>query len=68
MADKYAEDANTQGIMRCAFLYPALMGFLLRFPLVFVATYYGESVVQRFLSIMPGWLLHSKKKKKIASR
>ena len=59
MADKYAEDANTQGIMRCAFLYPALMGFLLRFPLVFVATYYGESVVQRFLSIMPGWLLHS---------
>ena len=59
MADKYAENADTKGIMRCAFLYPALFGFLLRFPLVFLATYYGESVVRKFLDIMPHWLLHS---------
>lgn len=59
MADRYAENADTKGIMRCAFLYPALMGFLLRFPLVFIATFYGESVVQKFLDIMPQWLLHS---------
>ena len=59
MADKYAENADTKGIMRCAFFYFSLIGFLLRFPLVFLATYYGESVVRKFLDIMPHWLLHS---------
>ena len=56
MADKYAEDANTNGIMRCAFLYPAIVGFILRFPPVFLATLYGEKVVNGFLSSVPAWL------------
>ncbi|WP_308008737.1 PTS sugar transporter subunit IIC [uncultured Fusobacterium sp.] len=59
MADKYAEDANTNGIIRCAFLYPAIVGFILRFPPVFLATLYGEKVVNGFLSSVPEWLLHS---------
>ena len=59
LADKYAENANTNGIMRCAFLYPAMVGFILRFPPVFLATYYGERVVNSFLSSIPHWLLHS---------
>ncbi len=29
------------GIMRCAFLYPALLGLVLRFPVVFAANYFG---------------------------
>ncbi|MDI4702860.1 DUF441 family protein, partial [Salmonella enterica subsp. enterica serovar Cerro] len=28
MADKHAETANMAGIMRCAFLYPALLGLV----------------------------------------
>ena len=56
MADKYAENADTNGIMRCAFLYPAIVGFILRFPPVFLATLYGEKVVNGFLSSVPTWL------------
>lgn len=59
MADKYAEEANTGGIMRCAFLYPALLGLVLRFPVVFGANYFGQSVVEKFLALMPHWLTHS---------
>lgn len=59
MADKHAENANIAGIMRCAFLWPALAGFVIRFPVVFAANYFGQSVVQRFLAFMPQWLTHS---------
>ncbi|AOY00040.1 MULTISPECIES: PTS mannose/fructose/sorbose/N-acetylgalactosamine transporter subunit IIC [Jeongeupia] len=59
MADKHAETCNTAGIMRCAFLWPALMGFVIRFPVVFAANYFGQSVVEQFLAFMPRWLTHS---------
>lgn len=59
MADKYAEEGNTSGIMRAAFLYPAIAGFILRFPVVFAANYYGGTVVNKFLQLMPHWLTHS---------
>jgi D-glucosaminate-specific PTS system IIC component len=59
MADKHAENADTAGIMRCAFLWPALAGFVIRFPVVFAANYFGQSVVERFLAFMPQWLTHS---------
>ncbi|SKC54405.1 PTS mannose/fructose/sorbose/N-acetylgalactosamine transporter subunit IIC [Maledivibacter halophilus] len=59
MADKYAEEANTKGIYRCAFLYPAILGFIIRFPIVFISTYYGETVVSKILDILPQWLTHS---------
>lgn len=42
MADKHAESADMTGIMRCAFIYPALLGLLLRFPVVFAANYFGQ--------------------------
>ena len=58
-ADKYAEDANTKGIMRCAFLYPAIMGFLIRFPMVFVINYLGAQVAEDILAMLPQWLMHS---------
>ena len=59
MADKHAESANMAGIMRCAFIYPALLGLVLRFPVVFAANYFGQSVVEKFLKLMPHWLTHS---------
>lgn len=58
MADKYAEDLNYRGIYRAAFIYPAAAGFLIRFPLVFAANYFGQSVVTRILEIIPAQLMH----------
>lgn len=59
MADKYADEANTKGIMRAAFLYPAFMGFLIRFPIVFLINYLGAGVAQELLTMLPVWLMHS---------
>lgn len=59
MADRYAERADTAGIMRAAFLYPAMLGFLIRFPIVFAINFLGEQVIQDLLASLPQWLLHS---------
>lgn len=58
MADKYAEDLNYKGIYRAAFIYPALAGFAIRFPLVFAANFFGQSVVTKILEIIPATLMH----------
>lgn len=59
LADKYAEDANTAGIMRCAFLYPALLGFVIRFPFVFVIDFFGAEWANGLIAALPEVLLHS---------
>lgn len=59
MVDKHAEQANMGGIMRCAFVYPSILGFVIRFPVVFAANFFGQPVVEKFLSLMPTWLTHS---------
>jgi D-glucosaminate-specific PTS system IIC component len=58
MADKYADNLNYNGIYRAAFLYPALVGFLLRFPLVFAGNFFGQSVVNTILNVIPEKLMH----------
>ena len=45
-------------IYRAAFVYPALAGFLIRFPLVFAANFFGQSVVNKVLEVIPAWLMH----------
>ena len=59
MADSYAEKADTKGIMRAAFLYPSIAGFIIRFPIVFIIDYFGVSVAQKLIEILPTWLSHS---------
>lgn len=59
MADRYAENLNYSGIYRAAFLYPTLLGFIIRFPVVFVAVYYGKSAVNKLIDIIPDKLMHS---------
>lgn len=59
MADKYAENANTAGIMRCAFLFPALMGFVIRFPFVFVIDLFGAEWANALIAALPDVLIHS---------
>lgn len=57
VADKYAEEGNEKGLFRCAFIYPMLAGFIMRFPPVFIANYFGADVVQNFLNAMPKWVI-----------
>lgn len=59
MADRCAEKADTRGIMLAAFLYPAIVGFIIRFPLVFGINYFGVSAVEMMLGSFPMWLMHS---------
>ena len=40
-ADRYAAEGNEKGIARCAFLYPAVFAFILRFVPVFIITLFG---------------------------
>lgn len=58
MADKYAEEANTAGIMRCATLYPLLLQLVLRGVPVFLAMLYGANAVQAFMKVIPYWVTH----------
>lgn len=59
MADAYAEKADTKGIMRAAFLYPAIAGFVIRFPIVFAIDYFGVTAVEKLIAVLPQWLMHS---------
>lgn len=58
MADKYVAEGNDKGLFRCAFTYPMAVGFLLRFPPVFIANFFGAELVERFLEIMPEWIIN----------
>ena len=51
--------ANIAGIMRCAYLFPALMGFVIRFPFVFVIDYFGADWANALINALPDVLLHS---------
>ena len=57
-ADQYAEDVNIKGIWKAATLYSFIFGFIIRFPIVFIANYYGAGVINSALTVIPQWLLH----------
>ncbi len=58
MADKHALSCDEKGIARCAILYPLIMNFVLKFPPAFVTVYYGAAVVEKFIAMLPGWMLN----------
>ncbi len=58
MADKYAEEADTRGIIRCAYVYPPLMLIPLYVIPVTVAAYLGPTAVDAFLNAVPKSLIH----------
>lgn len=57
-ADKMAEVGNIKEIECCAIVYPVILGFFLRFPIVFAITYAGAGTVQNILASMPEWITH----------
>ena len=56
-ADKFAEQGDIGGIWRCATIYSLIFGFFLRFPVVFVASYFGSDLVQQVLNVIPAWIM-----------
>jgi len=58
MADRYAADGNTRGIVFANFVFPTAFSFFIRFPVVFFAVLFGADAVQAVLSALPDWLLH----------
>lgn len=58
MADNYAEECNTRGIILTASLYPLLLTFVVQFTPVFLANYFGTSAIQGFLNVVPDWVMH----------
>lgn len=56
-ADKYAEEGNEKGIFNCAFTYPAIFAFILRFVPVFAITLFGSDAVAALLEILPQWMI-----------
>lgn len=59
MADRYAENADTKGIIRAAFIYPAIAGFIIRFPIVFAIDFFGVTAVEKLIAVLPQWLMHA---------
>ena len=57
-ADRFAAEGNTKEIARCAILYPLLMNIVLKFPPAFIGVYFGAEVVDRFIKILPQWILN----------
>ena len=56
-ADKFAEEGNENGIFRCAFIYPSIVAFLLRFIPVFAINLVGAEVVTFLMNSMPQWII-----------
>ncbi|MDD7732308.1 MAG: PTS sugar transporter subunit IIC [Firmicutes bacterium] len=57
-ADKLALEGDVKGIWRAATLYPLALGFVMRFPIVFVANYFGADLINQLLMVIPEWFLH----------
>lgn len=56
LADKYVHDGNEKGLSFCAYVYGILINFVLRFPIVFIAVYFGQDVVEPALNALPAWI------------
>lgn len=56
-ADKYAENSDRKGLFYCAFLYPALFAFVLRFVPVFLINLVGAEAVTYLMAVLPPWII-----------
>ena len=55
-AERHADAANGAGIWRCAVLYPCVVVFLMYFPVVFLAVFFGTGFIEGVLGAIPAWL------------
>ncbi|MBQ6395472.1 MAG: PTS sugar transporter subunit IIC [Atopobiaceae bacterium] len=57
-AEACADACDGAGIIRNASLYPALVSFLMYFPIVFVSVFFGTGFVENVVAAIPEWLSH----------
>jgi len=57
LADRHAANGNTKGITNCALWWPLLINFVTKFPLMFIAVYFGAEVIENILAILPNWVI-----------
>lgn len=57
MADRYAEEANANGVMRAHFLYPTLALIPIYIIPVSIAIFLGPSAVEAFMDFIPDWIM-----------
>lgn len=57
-ADELALEGDVKGIWKNATLWPLALGFVMRFPIVFIANYFGADLINKLLTIIPEWFLH----------
>lgn len=57
IGDKCAAEGDLKGIVRTNYLALAIV-FVLRFPIAFAAVYYGASVIDTVVAVIPAWLSH----------
>jgi len=59
MADRYAEEGNTKGIVLAATLYPFVTGFLLYLITVAIAVYKGPEAIDALIKATPQSVMHA---------
>ena len=57
MADRHVLTANIAGIRNCAIWWPLAVNFVTKFPLMFIAIYFGTGVVDKFTNWLPTWVM-----------
>lgn len=55
-AEGCAERADVRGVWRYAVLFPSVTVFLMYFPVVFAAVFFGTSLMESVLAAIPTWL------------
>lgn len=58
IAENHVKNENINGIFTSAFIYPMILGFFLRFPLVFIVNYLGIDIIDKLLGVIPVWLMN----------
>ena len=58
MADKCALKGDTKGIANCAMWYPLIMNLVTKFPFAFIGVYFGSTVIEKLLEVLPDWILN----------
>lgn len=56
-ADAYAVAGNDRGIFHCAYTYPIITAFILRFVPAFMITLLGNTAIEAILQYLPDWVI-----------
>ena len=57
--DKFAEKGDDKGVARCGFLYAMIWSFIITVPIMTVANYFGASLIEPVLDVIPEWIMHA---------